>query len=54
MNILYNTQPGGTKDHFMWVKVPGTTHYSKAWYMYMYSLGLPSTKLRGCRDRMVV
>ena len=28
LNILYNTiKSGGTKDHFRWVNVPGTTRY---------------------------
>ena len=26
---------GGTNYHFKWVKVPGTTPYWKAWYMYI-------------------
>jgi hypothetical protein len=33
MNILYNTvlESGGTKDHFRWVKVPGTAPFWKSW-----------------------
>jgi hypothetical protein len=28
MNILYNSlKSGGTKDHFRWIKVPGTFLY---------------------------
>jgi hypothetical protein len=26
-NIPFMTKSGGTKDHFRWVKVPGTTPY---------------------------
>jgi len=28
--IQHSVKSGGTKDHFRWVKVPGTTPYRKA------------------------
>ena len=29
--IQHSLKSGGTKDHFRWVKVPGTAPYWKAW-----------------------
>ena len=44
MKILYNTlKPGGTKEHFRQVKVPGTTPYWKTWeFIALGSIGLKS------------
>jgi len=34
--IQHSLKSGGTKDHFRWVKVPGTDPYWKAckWYFF--------------------
>jgi hypothetical protein len=39
MNIIWNTiKSGGTKNHFRWVKVPGTAPYWKACMIAFYFL----------------
>jgi hypothetical protein len=39
MNILYNTlKSGDTKDHFRWVKVPGTYLLLKGLFWYLLIL----------------